>query len=96
MILGVGPIISAYSARWMNENLHGVTIPDNIIERLDGADDQANEGQQICAELIELYQVMPGVSGVHIMAPAQSPQRIAALIDQIMPERGTAKAATAE
>lgn len=94
MILGVGPIVSAHSARWMNENLYGVTVPQYIIERLDGADDQAAEGQQICAELIELYRVMPGVSGVHIMAPAQGPQRIAAVIDQVMPERKAAAASS--
>ena len=87
MILGVGPIASARSARWMNENLFGVTIPDAIIDRLEASDDQAAEGQEICAELIELYTVMPGVSGVHIMAPAQGPQRIAAVIDQVWPDR---------
>ena len=94
MILGVGPIVSANSARLMNENLFGVTIPDSIIERLDGAADQAAEGQQICAELIEVYKVMPGVSGVHIMAPAQGPQRIAAVIDQVMPARTAKTGAT--
>ena len=94
MILGVGPIVSARSARWMNENLFGVTVPDAIINRLDGADDPAAEGQQICAELIELYQVMPGVAGVHIMAPAQGPSRIAAVIDQVMPGRNSSSAGT--
>lgn len=88
MILGVGPIVSARSARWMNENLFGVTVPDAIIDRLEGSEDQATEGQQICAELIELYNIMPGASGVHVMAPAQGPQRIAAVIDQALPERG--------
>ena len=87
MILGVGPILSARSASWMNENLFGVTIPDSIIRRLEGAKDQAAEGLRICVELIELYKVMPGVSGVHIMAPAQGPQRIADVIDAVMPER---------
>lgn len=93
-ILGVGPIVSARSARWMNENLFGVHVPDAIIDRLEGSADQAAEGQQICAELIELYRVMPGVAGVHVMAPAQGPSRIAAVIDQVMPERrtGTAEA----
>ena len=87
MILGVGPIASARSARWMHENLFGVSVPDTIIDRLEGADDQAAEGLKICAELIELYRVMPGVAGVHIMAPAQGPERIAAVVDQVMPER---------
>ena len=81
IIVGVGPIASARSARWMNDNLVGVSVPESVIRRLEGADDQAEEGRRICVELIEIYKEMPGVSGVHIMAPAQSPQRIADIID---------------
>jgi len=81
-IVGVGPIASAQSARWMNDNLAGVSVPDSVIQRIEGADDQAEEGLRICIELIEIYKEMPGVSGVHIMAPAQSPQRIADIVDE--------------
>jgi methylenetetrahydrofolate reductase (NADPH) len=81
-IVGVGPIASARSARWMNDNLVGVSVPESVIERIEGADNQAEEGRRICIELIEIYKEMPGVSGVHIMAPAQSPQRIADVIDE--------------
>ncbi len=86
-IVGVGPILSARSARWMHENLHGVSVPDSILARLDSAEDQAAEGHRICVELIELYKVMPGIAGVHIMAPAQGAERIAAVIDEVMPKR---------
>ncbi len=82
IIVGVGPIASARSARWMNDNLVGVSVPESVIRRIEGADDQAEEGLKICVELIEIYKEMPGVSGVHIMAPAQSPQRIADVIDE--------------
>jgi 5,10-methylenetetrahydrofolate reductase len=85
IIVGVGPIASARSARWMNDNLVGVSVPESIIQRIEGADDQAEEGRRICVELIEIYKEMPGVSGVHIMAPAQSPQRIADIIDDAIP-----------
>jgi methylenetetrahydrofolate reductase (NADPH) len=44
VIIGVGPIRSAKSARWMNENLFGVHVPEPIIARLDAASDQAAEG----------------------------------------------------
>jgi methylenetetrahydrofolate reductase (NADPH) len=84
MIVGVGPIASARSARWMNDNLFGVTVPEKVIQRIEGADDQAEEGRRICVELIETYKKMPGVSGVHIMAPAQGPQRIADIIDEAL------------
>jgi methylenetetrahydrofolate reductase (NADPH) len=84
-IVGVGPIASARSARWMNDNLAGVSVPESVIQRIEGADDQAKEGQRICIELIEIYKELPGVSGVHVMAPAQSTQRIAEIIDEAIP-----------
>lgn len=81
MIIGVGPIASAKSARWMNDNLYGVTIPDETIMRMEGADDESAEGLTICVELIQAYEQMPGVSGVHVMAPAQKPERAAEAIE---------------
>ena len=39
MMIGIGPLASARSARWMRDNLHGVIVPDAIIERLDHAAD---------------------------------------------------------
>jgi methylenetetrahydrofolate reductase (NADPH) len=76
IIIGVGPIRSAKSARWMNENLFGVHVPDDVIERLEGADDQAAEGRAICAELIRGLKEIEGVAGAHIMAPAQGTDAI--------------------
>jgi len=81
LILGVGPIASLKSAKWMDENLFGVSIPAAVMQRLESADDAAAEGHQICVELVERYREMQGVAGVHIMAPAQNAQRIADVID---------------
>ena len=80
-IIGVGPIASAKSARWMNENLFGVTVPEDTVKRLDGAEDQAAEGLKVGIELIQTYRDLPGVSGVHVMAPAQGASRSAEAID---------------
>lgn len=77
ILLGIGPIASVRSARWMNENLYGVTVPETIIARLEGASDAKAEGRLICAELIDQYRQIPGLAGVHIMAPAQKPDAIA-------------------
>jgi methylenetetrahydrofolate reductase (NADPH) len=82
-IIGVGPIRSAKSARWMNENLFGVHVPDATIERLEGAEDQAAEGRAICVELIEGLRDMPGPAGAHLMAPAQGTEAIAAVLDAV-------------
>jgi methylenetetrahydrofolate reductase (NADPH) len=83
VIIGVGPIRSAKSARWMNENLFGVHVPEPIIARLEAASDQAAEGRQVCAELIEGLQAIPGVAGAHVMAPAQGTDAIAAVLESI-------------
>jgi methylenetetrahydrofolate reductase (NADPH) len=80
VLLGIGPIVSARSARWMNDNLYGVTIPEATIARLEGAADAKAEGRQICAELIQQYREIPGLAGVHMMAPAQKPDAIAEAI----------------
>jgi methylenetetrahydrofolate reductase (NADPH) len=83
IIVGVGPIRSAKSARWMNENLFGVHVPEATIARLEGAEDQAAEGRAICAELIEGLREMPGPAGAHLMAPAQGTAAIAAVLASI-------------
>lgn len=80
MIIGIGPIASAKSARWMDENLYGVSIPTATIKRLEDAEDQAAEGLKIGMELIQAYRDMPGVSGVHVMSPAQGASRTAEVI----------------
>jgi len=66
-IIGLGPFASAKSAKWMNDNLFGVDVPDQIIKRLEGAKDQKEESKKICIELIETFRNIPGVKGVHLM-----------------------------
>ena len=71
ILIGVGPLKSAKAARWIRSNVPGVHIPENIIKRLDGANDQQQEGKQICIEIIQEIQDIKGVSGVHVMAYRQ-------------------------
>ena len=66
-IIGLGPFASAKSAKWMNENLFGVDVPDQIIKRLEGAENQKEESKKICLELIESFRGIKGVKGVHLM-----------------------------
>jgi len=69
ILVGIGPIMSAKSARWMNANLYGVHIPDNLISRLEASSDQKAEGKKICLELLEELRGIDGVAGAHLMAP---------------------------
>ena len=59
----------------------GVHIPDPIIDRLKGADDQKQEGVRICVDMITRLKEIEGVSGVHIMAYKQE-HRVAEIVEQ--------------
>jgi methylenetetrahydrofolate reductase (NADPH) len=69
IIVGIAPLASAKSARWIVENLFGSIIPNATIERLEGASDSKAEGEAIALELIRDYATIDGVAGAHIMAP---------------------------
>jgi len=71
ILAGVGPLPSARTARWMRANVPGVHIPDGVIARLEGAQDQKVEGKRLCIEIIQEVREIPGISGVHVMAYRQ-------------------------
>jgi methylenetetrahydrofolate reductase (NADPH) len=81
VLAGVGPLKSAGMARYMHNNVPGMSVPDHIIERMEDAvkgissdDKKARveasqaEGIRICIEQIEEIKEIEGVAGVHIMA----------------------------
>ena len=68
-IVGLGPLSSAKSARWMDENLFGVNIPENVIKRIEGSKDEKAEGQAICIELLQQFKEIEGIHGAHLMGP---------------------------
>ncbi len=69
LLIGVTPLASVKSARWIKQNLFGSIIPDWMIERLENAGDPAAEGCAMCVDLLREYSEIPGVGGAHIMAP---------------------------
>ena len=80
-IVGLGPLASAKSAKWMDSNLFGVNIPKKVIERIESADDEKAEGQKICVELLEQFKEIDGIHGAHLMGPRQE-QSIADLVSK--------------
>ena len=89
MLIGVNPLRSAKSAHWMRNHLFGTIIPDAMIERMEKAADPAAEGRRICVEYVEEIAEIPGVAGVHIMAPGND----AAVPDVIAMARARVKRA---
>ena len=80
ILVGVGPLASARAARWMRTNVPGIHIPDPVIERLEGAEDQKAEGKRVCVELIQQIREMDGIAGVHIMAYRQE-ELVASIVE---------------
>lgn len=71
IIVGVGPIGSARTARWLREKVPGVRIPDEIVARLEGAAQPKEEGKRICIELMQRIRQIRGIAGIHLMTPKQ-------------------------
>ncbi|HYC18576.1 MAG TPA: methylenetetrahydrofolate reductase [Pseudolabrys sp.] len=86
VLIGIVPLRSAKSARWIKEKLFGAVIPDALVNRMERAKDPAAEGRLACIEMVRELANVPHVSGVHIMAPgndAAVPDIIKAARDSI-------------
>lgn len=78
---GVGPLASAKSAEWIRKNVAGVHIPDSVIKRLAGAENQAQEGVNVAIDMVNELKEIEGISGVHIMAYRQE-HRVAEIVEK--------------
>lgn len=70
LLIGVGPFKHLRMAEHMRDKVWGVTVPDHLIARMQQADDQGETGMDICVEVIQALQEIPGVAGIHVMAVA--------------------------
>jgi len=68
ILAGMIPIRSVGMARYMRDYVSGVSVPDEIITRLENAASAKEEGVRIVLEIIEQIKEIPGVHGIHIMA----------------------------
>ena len=70
ILAGVIPIKSVGMARYMKDNVSGVSVPNEIVTRLEDAKDVKEEGVKITLEIIEQIKEIDGIHGIHIMAVA--------------------------
>lgn len=68
ILAGVIPIRTVGMARYMKDYVSGVSVPDEIITRLEQAPSAKEEGLKIILEIIEQLKEIPGIHGIHIMA----------------------------
>lgn len=86
ILCGVGPLASAKTAKWIRTNVPGIHIPDEVIKRLEGAENQKAEGKQLCIDIMNEVKEIEGVHGVHIMAYRQEE-----FVAEIVAESGVLK-----
>jgi 5,10-methylenetetrahydrofolate reductase len=70
ILAGVGPIKSVGMARYMQNNVPGMDVPEDIVARLREApkDQRRREGIKQCADIVSDLREVEGVAGVHVMA----------------------------
>ena len=68
ILAGVIPIRSVGMARYMRDYVSGVSVPDEIITRMEQAENAKEEGLRIILEIIEQVKEIPGIHGIHVMA----------------------------
>ncbi|MFC1928189.1 methylenetetrahydrofolate reductase [Chloroflexota bacterium] len=66
VLAGIIPLKSVGMARFMNKNVAGVFVPEELIKKMAEAEDKVLTGIQIAADLIKEFRGI--CQGVHIMA----------------------------
>ncbi|MDI6751374.1 MAG: methylenetetrahydrofolate reductase [bacterium] len=68
LLVGLIPLKSFGMAKYMNNNVAGVNVPEELMNRVKEATNPKEEGIKITVEAIERLKKIEGVAGVHIMA----------------------------
>ena len=79
VIAGIILLKSAGMARFMNEHVAGIRVPDPLIDEMAGAEDRAAAGNEIAARLIR--EIKDVCQGVHIM-PLGWERHVPAILDR--------------
>ncbi len=67
ILAGVMPIRSAKALLYMKEEVPGIRIDDQYIDRMKQAQDPKEEGVKIAVEMIQTLKNIRGVRGIHLM-----------------------------
>ncbi len=70
ILAGLTPVRSERALKFMNTEVAGMSIPDELISRMEAVkdkEDKKEEGIKICLEMIERIKNIEGVAGIHLM-----------------------------
>jgi len=69
LIAGIIPLKSVKMARYMNSNIPGIRVPEELITRMENAEEPASEGMEIASQIIRELKNM--CRGIHLMPVGQ-------------------------
>jgi len=67
ILAGLTPVRSHKALEYMKSEVAGMSIPDELIRRMESAGEPKEEGVKICLEMIEQVRNIEGVAGIHLM-----------------------------
>ena len=79
ILAGVVVLKSASMAKYMNENVAGVDVPEPLIKAMDRAKDKTEKSIEIASNLIK--GLMPLTNGIHVM-PLGWDKNVPAILDR--------------
>jgi 5,10-methylenetetrahydrofolate reductase len=84
LLVGVAPPRSSGMLEHMHRNIPGVEVDDATFARMDGLEGDAAkaEGVEIAADVIEQLRSIPGVAGVHLMAPGWETEAVPWIVER--------------
>jgi 5,10-methylenetetrahydrofolate reductase len=82
MLVGIAPPRSTRMLTYMHERIPGVEVDDATFARMEGltGDGATAAGIEIAAEAVQRLREVPGVSGVHLMAPGWESVAVPAVV----------------
>jgi methylenetetrahydrofolate reductase (NADPH) len=83
VLASIGIPRSARGTHYMAEQVPGIDVPAEILDRMDAApkEKQAEEGVQIGLELVHSLREIPGVAGVHLIC-IKAPETISRVVKE--------------
>ena len=81
-LIGVTPPRSTRMLRHMHDNIPGIEVDDATFARLEGleGDDAKAAGIEVAVEIVRRLRDVPGVAGVHVMAPRWEAEAVPAVV----------------
>jgi methylenetetrahydrofolate reductase (NADH) len=85
LLVGVTPPRSTRMLQYMHDNIPGVEVDEATFARMRGraGEDAKAEGIAIATEIVGRLRGIPGVGGVHLMAPGWETEAVPAVVDAL-------------